>query len=72
MGLAGLVGEDALHVVFQEFDDDPSPATLLSNSWEVAVDEGAVIVYGHDPVDGLADSMHLPPERKNPGSVPCV
>ena len=72
MGLAGLIGKDALHVVFQEFDDDPRPATLLSGSWEVAVDEGAVIVYGHDPVDGLADSVHLPPERKNSGSVPRV
>ena len=66
MGLAGLIGEDALHVVFQELDDDPRPAKpLLSGSWEVAVDEGAVIVYGHDPVDGLADSVHLPRSEGN-------
>ena len=72
MGLAGLVGEDALHVVFQQLNDDPSPATLLSNSWEVAVDESAVIVDGHDSVDGLAESVDLPPKGENPGPVPGV
>ena len=72
MGLAGLVGEDALHVVFQQLNDDPSPATLLSNSWEVAVDESAVIVDGHDSVDGLGESVDLPPEGENPGPVPGV
>ena len=72
MGHAGLVGEDALHVVFQQLNDDPSPATLLSNSWEVAVDESAVIVDGHDSVDSLAESVDLPPEGENPGPVPGI
>ena len=53
-------------------NDDPSPATLLSNSWEVAVDESTVIVDGHDSVDGLAESVDLPPKGKNPGPVPGV